>query len=92
MPSRETTLPRTWKLVMGPSGSDGEDFHVVAIGPEVGWKDAEEPRVIEMDTGLLDLLAFFVGLHGERYTMSEDAERDAEAILRAHRPSGERVQ
>ena len=30
---------REWKLVMSPSGADGEDFHVQAVGPDVGWRD-----------------------------------------------------
>lgn len=46
--------------------------------------EAAELRKVMDVQPILDLLAFFVGLHGERYTMSEDAERDAEAILRAH--------
>jgi hypothetical protein len=37
--------PRTWTLEMSPSGCDGEDFHVQALGPDVGWD--EKPEVIE---------------------------------------------
>lgn len=80
MPSRETTLARTWTLrpctLLGRAA--------IADEPDPILMGADRPRVIEADTGLLDLLAFYTGQPNERYTMSEDAERDAEAILRAH--------
>lgn len=82
--ARETTLPRTWTLLgVMPSKNIYGDHTVVDGGGAPRVPEGDSVQVIEQPP-LLDLLAFFVGLHGERYTMSEDAERDAEAILRAH--------
>lgn len=30
---------REWELCMSPSGEDGVDFHVQALGPEVSWHE-----------------------------------------------------
>jgi len=72
---------RTWTLVMSPSGCDGEDFHVQAVGPDVGWTEAEQPRAIELGP-VLDLLEGFVtATNLQDYQAGEAATK---ALLKAH--------
>ncbi len=67
---------------MSPSGCDGEDFHVQALGPDVGWD--EKPDVVEkapVDAErerLLDLLERLVwGTNTPKY-------HEAKAVLREY--------
>lgn len=79
-------LPRSWTLRHSTHVSDDTLGLQLDTREGTSCPDVEpggEVRVIELDP-ILDLLEFWIGRPNGRYSMSEDAERDSEAILREH--------